>query len=268
MKYYSATTSIEEVDSVTIQPSYNILCSFHYWKKKSKIIKNYLEKGFDVFIDSGAFSSMNSNKIINIDNYCKFLINTNAIYYATLDVIGDAKATLKNHKYMIKEYGLNPIPTFHMGSKIKDLEPLMEYNYIALGGLVFSSGIMNHCDEVWHYILTNNPSIKVHGFGLTNIELMKRYPWHSVDSSSYLSCQKFGREKIIWNGLDFKTFEENDFIDFLKLKGYDIKNKSKSELKRLYRYYSSQSYKIYAAHLNELNKIKSFNYLTQQTKLF
>jgi len=268
MKYYSATTSEEEVDSVTIQPPFNILCSYHYWKKKQNKVIEYLKNGFDIFLDSGAFSAMNSGKAINIDEYCNYIKQTGVIYYATLDVIGNAKATLENHKYMINEYGLNPIPAFHMGSKIEELEPLMEYNYIALGGLVFSSGIMHHCDEVWHYILSNKPELKVHGFGLTNIELMKRYPWHSVDSSSYLSCQKFGRQNIIWNGINLKTFNEDDYIKLLQKKEYNVKDMSKKQLKNLYRHYSAESYKLYAQHLHELNKHRDFKHLTQQTKLF
>jgi hypothetical protein len=268
MKYYNAVVGLNEIDMVSIQPVKRILCSYHYYKKNAKEIKELIFKHYDVFIDSGAFSAMNSGKVIDIDEYCKFLIEVNAISYATLDVIGNAKATLENHNYMINEYGLNPIPAFHMGSKITELEPLLEYNYIALGGLVFSSGIMHHCDEVWSFILKNKPNLKVHAFGLTNIELMKRYPWYSVDSSSFKSCKRFGRQNILWNGFDFKTFSEEEYQQHLSQLGVDFANIDNKTKYRIYDYYSSVSYNLYAEHLKELNKYKTFDYLTQQTKLF
>ena len=230
MKYYNAVTGFDEIKMVKIQPKKRILCSYHYYKNKPQEIKNLILNNYDVFIDSGAFSAMNSGKTINIDEYCNFLIEVNAIYYATLDVIGNALETLKNHKYMIKKYNLNPIPAFHMGSSLEELKPLLEYDYIALGGLVFSSGIMSHCDEVWSYILANKPSLRVHGFGLTNIELMKRYPWYSVDSSSFKSCKRFGRQNILWDGFKFKTFTEKEYQSHLSNLGVnfkDLDNKTK-----------------------------------------
>jgi hypothetical protein len=268
MKYYNAVTGFDEISMVNIQPIKRILCSFHYYKNKAEELKLLVEQNFDIFIDSGAFSALNSGKNIDIDEYCKFLLKVGASKYATLDVIGDAELTLKNHLYMIKKYNLNPIPAFHMGSKIEDLKPLMEFGYIALGGLVFSEGIMGHCDQVWEYILQNHPHIKVHGFGLTNVELMNRYPWHSVDSSSFKSCKRFGRQNILWNGFNFKTFSEEDYQAHLSALGVNFSNISNKEKYKIYDYYSSVSYAVYAAHLGELNKHRSFNHLTQQIKLF
>jgi hypothetical protein len=271
MKYYAACVDDTGINAACLLPPKQILLSYHYYKKKPEKIKDLLNQQYDIFLDSGAFSAMNAGKQIDIDAYCNYIKETGVTYYATLDVIGNAKATLENHKYMINEYGLNPIVAFHMGSKIEELEPLMEYNYIALGGLVFSSGIMNHCDEVWHYILTNKPDLKVHGFGLTNIELMKRYPWYSVDSSSFQGCRRFGRQNILWNGFDFKTLTEDDFLNLLEdgFK-YDKKELKEDNKKRIYLedLFAVNSIKQYASHLHELNKYRDFKHLTQQTKLF
>jgi hypothetical protein len=268
MKYYNAVTGFDEIDMVGMQPKKRVLCSYHYYKNKPNEVKQLIKNKFDVFIDSGAFSAKNSGEKINIDQYCEFLKFTQAINYATLDVIGNAKATLNNHEYMIKEHNLNPIPAFHMGSRIDDLKPLLDYNYIALGGLVFSAGITSHCDEVWSYILKNKPSLKVHGFGLTNIELMARYPWYSVDSSSFKSCKRFGRQNILWDGINFETFTELEYQQYLSELGVNFDNLDNKQKYKIYDYYSSVSYAIYAAHLTEINKYKNFNYLTIQQKLF
>ncbi len=287
MKYYAAVVNEDEIKACTVQPPYCLLASYHYFKTKTEIIKKCLEKNFEVFIDSGAFSAANSDKEINIDDYCKYILETGVTTYAGLDVIGNASATRYNTEYMVGEYGLNPIPTFHLGSNLHDLNAIAsgDYSYIALGGLVFASGVTSHCDQVWHRILTINPKLRVHGFGLTNIDLMKRYPWYSVDSSSFKSCKRFGRQGIIWNDFEFKTFEENEYIQLLRDMGHNMPDRQKQEkgiskeLKEeitaankarwfLYDYYSVQSYKLYGAYLKELNKTRKFDYLTAQSRLF
>ena len=44
------------------------------------------------------------------------------------------------------------------------------------------------------YILdgSGKPKLKVHAFGITAIDIMKRYPWYSVDSSSWIQAAAFG----------------------------------------------------------------------------
>lgn len=285
MKYYAAVVNEDEINAACLIPPAQILASYHYFKTKVDLIKSCMRKNYDVIIDSGAFSAANSNKEINIDEYCEFIKETGVYNYAGLDVIGDAKATRDNTEYMIKQHGLNPIPTFHMGSQIEDLDALMSYPYIALGGLVFSSGIESHCDEVWRYILKKRPNLRVHGFGLTTIDLMRRYPWYSVDSSSFKSCKRFGRQNVLWNGFDWKTFSEEEYIQHLREMGFvipDIKKKKAAESKEeeeeitannklrwfLYDHFGAQSYKLFGAHLKELNKVKKFDWLTAQQSLF
>ena len=268
MKYYAAVVNADEIAATTLIPPACILASYHYFAKKGDLLAAEVKKGVDVFIDSGAFSAANSNKEIDIDKYCKFLKEVNAPYYAGLDVIGDADATMENQKYMEGEYGLRPIPTFHMGSPLEKLEGLMEYNYIALGGLVFSSGIESHCDQVWNFMLKQKPNIQVHGFGLTNVELMSRYPWYSVDSSSFKGCKRFGRQNILWRDFEFKTFSEDEYLNFLKVLRYDPETLTNKDKWFLYDFFSCQSYKQYAAFLSERNKYKSFEALAAQTTLF
>lgn len=283
MKYYAAVGDKREIGAVIVIPPIRMLCSYHYFKKQKEMVKELVEKNYEIFIDSGAFSAETKGVIINIDEYCDFIKYTGASIYAGLDVIGNAKQTRYNTEYMIGEHGLKPLPTFHMGSTLEDLEALMyNYPYICLGGLVFSPKIVSHCDRVWHHILTHEPNLRVHGFGLTNLELMKRYPWYSVDSSSYKSCRRFGRQGVLWNGLDFKTIQEDEYLEILQQMGYKIfdydnldpetgKPKiipTNTERYHMYDLHSVQSYKLFAAHLGEVNKHKDFSYLNAQTTMF
>jgi hypothetical protein len=268
MKYYAAIVSDEESRAPTVQPPYCMLLSYHYFKKKAELVKSYIAKGYDIFIDSGAFSAETKGVPINIDEYCKFINETGVGIYAGLDVIGNATKTMENVKYMEEAYSLTPIPTFHLGGDLNDLYKILHYPYIALGGLVFSSNIMRYCDEVWSILLKQAPNIRVHGFGMTNFELMERYPWYSVDSSSYKGGRRFGRIQILWDGFNFKTFQEEEFVEHLKLLGVNTETMDNKTRWFLYDYYSVQSYKQYGSYLDSLNRIKDFSYLTAQLKLF
>lgn len=268
MKYYAAIVSEEEGKAPTVQPPYCMLLSYHYFKKKSDLVKSYIAKGYDIFIDSGAFSAETKGVPINIDEYCTFIKETGVGIYAGLDVIGDARKTMINVKYMEEAYGLSPIPTFHLGGDLQNLRNILHYPYIALGGLVFSSNIQRYLNEVWGIILREAPKIRVHGFGMTNIELMEHYPWYSVDSSSYKGGRRFGRIQILWDGFKFKTFQEEEFCEYLKTLGFNMDNIENKQRWFLYDYFSVQAYKQYGSHLDDVNRIKDFSYLTAQLKMF
>lgn len=271
MKYYAAVGDKRELSAVVVMPPVRILFSYHYYKNKIEEIQECVAKNYEVFIDSGAFSADTVGAEIDIDEYCRFIINCGASMYAGLDVIGDAKSTMLNIKYMEETYGLKPLPTFHMGSTLEELKDvaLGQYPYICLGGLVFSPGVVAHCDRVWAFILRENPKLKVHGFGLTNLDLMRRYPWHSIDSSSYKSCRRYGRQGILWDGFDFKTIPEKEYWKLLERQGYkNIEGLTNNERYFLYDFHSVQSYKLFAEHLGEVNKHRKFDFLTAQQELF
>ena len=144
-----------------------------------------------IFLDSGAFTTWTRGKVINIDDYISFIYkHKEAIEeYANLDVIGDANASWKNQLIM-EEAGLHPLPVFHSGEPVKFLHTYIEkYAYICFGGMVKGS---NAQLKYWldrYFPLTCNsngtPKVKVHGFGLTALPLVYKYPWYSIDSSSW-----------------------------------------------------------------------------------
>ena len=154
----------------------------------------------DLFLDSGAFSAWSQGEEIDIQKYIAF-IKENEKYinlYSNLDVIGDAAGTWKNQQIM-EQAGLNPIPVFHYGEDIKWLKRLVKkkYKYISLGGMVpISTKDLILClDIIWKKYLTDEkgiPIAKIHGFGLTSLKLMLRYPWYSVDSTSWVVTGRMG----------------------------------------------------------------------------
>lgn len=183
------------------------LLSYHYVANENKTfwtrtIKAMVKanKKVNLFLDSGAFSAKSQGVEINLQEYIAF-IKANQEYiqvYANLDVIGDASATWKNQMIMEKA-GLKPLPCFHYNEDEKWLKRYLDkgYDYIALGGMVGipSAQLKQWCDRIWKNYLCDAdgmPVIKVHGFGLTSLKMMLRYPWMSVDSTSWVVTGRMG----------------------------------------------------------------------------
>lgn len=171
----------------------------------------------NLFLDSGAFSAKTKGIEINIQDYISF-IKENEDYidvYANLDVIGDAEATWVNQKIM-ENSGLHPLPVFHIGENISYLYKCMQYEYFCLGGIakVSSQERRNWLDMCFNIICDScdgTPKNKVHGFGMTSIEMMVRFPWFSVDSTSWVLIGRFGGVYIPQKKNGKYVYNENPF---------------------------------------------------------
>lgn len=165
-----------------------------------------------LFLDSGAFSAWTQNAKIKMEDYIKFIIDNKDYIgiYANLDVIKikrngiwagpnrrSAEKTLKNQKIM-EAAGLNPLPCFHFGEPEEYLAYYVDnYDYIALG-VAGNSGIsslmewMDMCFSKYICDEKGMPKVKVHGFAVTALTVMLRYPFFSVDSSSWVVTSRVG----------------------------------------------------------------------------
>lgn len=182
----------------------HILESYHYVHKQS-YVDAMRENGAKVFVDSGAFSAFTLGTTIDLPTYCDYIIRNRDIIReedgvlmaSVLDGIGDPLLTYRNQLAM-EELGAKPLPCFHVGEDERYLEHyIANYDYITLGGMVpySTKQLYIWLDRIWDRYLTDGSGrarLKVHGFGLTSIPLMERYPWHSVDSSSWIQAAAFG----------------------------------------------------------------------------
>lgn len=182
----------------------NILESYHYVNKQ-RIVDNMRENDAKIFLDSGAFSAWTTGVSIKIEDYCQYILRNHdilrvedgAIMASVLDAIGSAQGTFENQMAMEK-LGVRPLPCFHKYEDPRYLEwYIKNYEYITIGGMVGSSPkvLIQWLDEIWEkYLLdgAGNPRLKVHAFGVTSVQLMERYPWHSCDSSSWIQVARFG----------------------------------------------------------------------------
>lgn len=170
----------------------NILDNYFYSTSKPFIhyAKNHL-------LDSGGFQARNKGVVIKVEDYARF-INNNSIKTAfTLDT-GDINETIKNTEYLKKETKSYIIPIFHINDflgKERDMysEYIFTHPYISVAGqgqIKFPKEYKKRFLD-WVFSKTTN-KIKIHGLAATSDILMERYPFFSVDSSSWLAASKFG----------------------------------------------------------------------------
>ncbi len=205
---YIAGNSVDaktDID-ITIRNSVSRLLSYYHitndgfgsalWGKLVKM-KN---KEIDLFLDSGAFSAWSQDVEIKIGDYIAFIKKhkKGIDVYANLDDIRDPEATWKNQIRMEKA-GLHPLPCFHYGEDPKWLKKYLAkgHSYIALGGMVpiSTKNLILWLDTIFPKYLCDQagmPKVKIHGFGLTSLRLMLRYPWYSVDSTSWVITGRLG----------------------------------------------------------------------------
>lgn len=170
----------------------HFLESYHYIGKESSV-RRIRKEGVKVFLDSGAFSAYSLGEVIDIGRYCDYIHSNQDIidFPSVLDAIGDYKGTYKNQMEMERR-GVKPLPCFHYGEPTEVLDYYVaNYPYITIGGMVPISTpqLLIWLDRIWQHHLTDEngkPKVKVHGFGLTSLPLMLRYPWYSVDSSTWV----------------------------------------------------------------------------------
>jgi hypothetical protein len=171
----------------------------YYYINNPKVIERIRANGEKIFLDSGAFSAFTKEAKIEVKDYVAYITRNldvieradGTIMASVLDSIGDAYKTYCNQKEM-EGMGFTPLPCFHYGEDERYLEYYVaNYPFITLGGMAITSGanMMVWLDHIWSKYLTNpdgTAKLKVHGFAITTPSIMRRYPWYSVDSSSWV----------------------------------------------------------------------------------
>ena len=152
-------------------------------------------------LDSGAFTFMNNFQgTINwqeyIDKYADFIIKHNIKYFFELDIdsiVGYTKVKQLT-KYLENKVGRQCIPVWHKSRGIEEWKRITkEYDYVAIGGIV----VKEIKPKDYKYFIpllkiAKENNCKVHGLGFTNLKLLSKYHFYSVDSTSWKSGNRFG----------------------------------------------------------------------------
>ena len=178
-------------EPVNILVAYPFLKGFLKFRHRFKIDKWML--------DSGAFSAFNSGVTINLDEYIATCQSVDADEVVALDAIGDYKQGIKNTEKMWAA-GVPAIPVYHPGEPWSVLKWACDgADKIGIGSgrdlskkvgnVRGAAGAQKYIEQVFARAWPK----KIHGFALTRHSVCCKFPFHSVDSTTWiLNPQGFG----------------------------------------------------------------------------
>lgn len=176
----------------------NILQSFYYRNKQVEEIIIPNSKRF--MLDSGAFTFFSAGGVVDwrdyIKRYAAFINRNNVKRFFELDIdrlIGYEKVLY--YRSMIEHLtGRQCIPVWHKSRGQDEYIRMCEqYNYVAVGGIASGEITQKEYKYFPHLIETaHGHGAKIHGLGFTRIKGLQRYHFDSVDSTSWLSGQRYG----------------------------------------------------------------------------
>lgn len=193
--------------------------SYHYIKKMKEAPNYYRSKKMTLFLDSGAFSMFTKGIKVDLAEFAGYIKkNQDVIHIASnLDEIGRNKEQESyNNQKTLEKYGAKIQPVHHARDDDKWLLKYMAegYDYIFLGGMVpeTTKYLRGWLDHIWSRYLTTKtgrPKIKIHGFGLTTLDLINRYPWYCMtDEHEVLTRQGWRGRSGVNVGSEVLSFND------------------------------------------------------------
>ena len=194
------------VRAMSEDPAPAVLCSYVFYRVFKPLLTGEVGKIREWYLDSGAFSAMQANTTISVEQYIEFCLSLresklppSAIF--ALDVIGDWRASMRNTEIMWKA-GVEAIPCYHAGEPSRVLEEMVaNYPRIALGG---AAGVL-YGEARYRYLAAAFAKAwpkRIHGFGINDPKLLSQFPFDSGDATSWeLGVLRFG----IWKSSKLKT---------------------------------------------------------------
>lgn len=137
------------------------------------------------------------------DDYARFMKDRSKqiSFAANVDVIGNPDMTWEVQRFFEEEHGWRPVPVVHFGTSMKYLERYLErgYKMIGFGGFARRpdrNKVLEWCDDAFSRVCPASnhrmPVTRIHGFAMTSWHLIRRWPWYSVDSTSWLLYGTYG----------------------------------------------------------------------------
>lgn len=175
-----------------------ILESFYYVDEDTERL---LPLFGDFLLDSGAFTFMQNRKSRvewdeYIERYAAFIKRNKIKKYFELDIdsVVGYEDVKKYRSKLEKLVGYPSIPVWHKSRGIEEWRKMAdEYDYIAIGGIV-SGEITKDQYRAFPKMIqeAHKRKAKVHGLGFTNLALLPKVHFDSVDSTAWTTGNRFG----------------------------------------------------------------------------
>jgi hypothetical protein len=184
----------------------NILMSYYYLSKSKTSLKDIKKETTEVsvFLDSGGFVARNKGVPIDVVAYAKFCGENHKYVACCANLDTNSVEESLNNQRAIEAVVQNKspvLPVYHPSEYVdSNHRELLErwvgdgYQYIAAGGM---AGTNCKKDFLYRYLdfvfsKTIEKKVKIHGFGITDFDILKRYPFYSVDSTTWLNGAIYG----------------------------------------------------------------------------
>lgn len=197
-----------------------ILESFYYADEDTERLVPYFG---DFLLDSGAFTFMQNSHIKAdwneyVERYADFINRNKINKFFELDidsVVGYEE--VKNLRFKLEKLtGKQVIPVWHKSRGYGEFEALCaEYPYVAIGGIV-SKEISKDQYKAFPAMIkkAHTMGTKIHGLGFTNLALLPKMHFDSVDSTAWTTGNRFG---FVYH-FDGKTMKKIDAPEGMRLK--------------------------------------------------
>lgn len=235
--YFAGSETAHDYKYRSFRPTDDLFCTYFYRKKTENFLLYVNKKEKDdykglITIDSGAHSffafiglSVSSHKSKNempdpeeyFQKYLDWIKEwyDYADYFVELDlqdIVGQKRVL--EWRQMYKDAGVfdKIITVHHSMNTWSDYETLIkdsQSKYIALEGLRGGRENLPYLKLIKY---AYNNKVRVHGFALTNQKIMNKYPFYSVDSSSWTAVNRYG----ITFKFDDKKGKMNQFSPSIK----------------------------------------------------
>lgn len=222
MKYFlSGASGIRAhlVPEVAAFIDYRLLSMHKAFKGNTKTwceVSHHPKSGMkEVMLDSGAFTAFTKGHKVTLDDLIatyddtlsKLSKNIKEVWLINLDVIpGEFGRVAKPHeitealdasdinfKKLKKRYGDRVLPVFHQTEPFSRLKQVVGQNWFIGAGFRqdFSEEHRIRCaEEVLEY--AHSKGVEVHGLATTGIKMLRRAPFDTVDSASWLYTAAMG----------------------------------------------------------------------------
>lgn len=176
----------------------NVLQSYYYCNEFTE--KVVIPSCDSFMLDSGAFTFFSSGKHVDWNEYIKkyadFITRNDVKLFFELDI--DSLVGYENVLLLRKKLesltNRKCIPVWHKSRGLDEFVKMCkEYDYVALGGIVAKEITQKEYKYFPKLIkIAHENGAKIHGLGFTNLVGLTKYHFDSVDSTSWVSGNRFG----------------------------------------------------------------------------
>jgi hypothetical protein len=190
VRVYFTGMPLATADYLSLMKGRCVMFSFPYRRRSAWADLSHFSS---VALDSGAYSVWRRGVEVDIGEYADYCARlADALeWYANLDVIGDWRAGLRN-LFALERRALSPVPVFHLGEPWGLLEDFVcAYPRVALarGAGITLRRTRRMLDEIFSRFSDADgaPMVRFHGFRMTDRRMMARFPFESVDSTTWIA---------------------------------------------------------------------------------